>query len=72
MVVQGLTRRLSKLDAAKELEVSPTTIDRMITRSRYCWPMMNPIPPEIHQKNRQVNSQVVSHCPPGTNPKWKS
>ena len=32
MVVQGLTRRLSKLDAAKELEVSPTTIDRMIGR----------------------------------------
>ena len=32
MVIQGLTRRLSKLDAAKELEVSPTTIDRMITR----------------------------------------
>ena len=32
MVVQGLTRRLSKLDAAKELEVSPTTIDRMIAR----------------------------------------
>ena len=31
-VIQGLTRRLSKLDAAKELEVSPTTIDRMITR----------------------------------------
>ena len=32
MVVQGLTRRLSKLDAATELEVSPTTIDRMIAR----------------------------------------
>ena len=32
MVVQGLTKRLSKLDAAKELEVSPTTIDRMIAR----------------------------------------
>ena len=32
MVVQGLTKRLSKLDAAKKLEVSPTTIDRMITR----------------------------------------
>ncbi len=32
MVVQGLTKRLSKLDAAKELEVSPTTIDRMISR----------------------------------------
>ena len=32
MVVQGLTRRLSKLDAAKALEVSPTTIDRMIAR----------------------------------------
>ena len=32
MVVQGLTRRLSKLDAAKELELSPTTIDRMIAR----------------------------------------
>ena len=32
MVVQGLTRRLSKLEAAKELEVSPTTVDRMIAR----------------------------------------
>ena len=32
MVIQGLTRRLSKLEAAKELEVSPTTIDRMIAR----------------------------------------
>ena len=32
MVVQGLTRRLSKLEGAKELEVSPTTIDRMIAR----------------------------------------
>ncbi len=32
MVVQGLTKRLSKLEAAKELEVSPTTIDRMIAR----------------------------------------
>ena len=32
MVVQGLTRRLSKIDAAKELEVSPTTVDRMIGR----------------------------------------
>ena len=32
MVIQGLTRRLSKLDAAKELEVSPTTVDRMIAR----------------------------------------
>ena len=32
MVVQGSTRRLSKLDAATELEVSPTTIDRMIAR----------------------------------------
>ena len=32
MVVQGSTRRLSKLDAAKELDVSPTTIDRMIAR----------------------------------------
>ena len=58
MVVQGLTKRLSKLDAAKELEVSPTTIDRMIspgrtpngagtqgepgTRSGCCCPMMNP------------------------------
>ena len=31
-MVQGLTRRLSKLEAAKELEVSPTTIDRMIAR----------------------------------------
>ena len=32
MVVQGLTRRLSKLEAAQALEVSPTTIDRMIAR----------------------------------------
>ena len=32
MVVQGLTRRLSKLEAAKALEVSPTTINRMISR----------------------------------------
>ena len=31
-MVQGLTRRLSKLDAAKALEVSPTTVDRMIAR----------------------------------------
>ena len=32
MVVEGLTRRLSKLEAAKALEVSPTTVDRMIGR----------------------------------------
>ena len=32
MVGPGLTRRLSKLEAAKELEVSPTTVDRMIAR----------------------------------------
>ena len=32
MVVEGLTRRLSKLDAAKALGVSPTTVDRMIGR----------------------------------------
>ena len=32
MVTQGLTRRFSKLEAAAKLEVSPTTIDRMIVR----------------------------------------
>ena len=32
MVAEGLTKRLSKLEAAKALEVSPTTVDRMIAR----------------------------------------
>lgn len=32
MVSQGLTRRYSKLEAAAKLDVSPTTIDRMIGR----------------------------------------
>ena len=32
MVAEGLTKRLSKLEAAKALEVSPTTVDRMIGR----------------------------------------
>ena len=68
MVVQGLTKRLSKLDAAKELEVSPTTIDRMIARGELqteqeprgavircgCFsPMMNPWRHLVHQLSNQ-------------------
>ena len=33
MAVPGPTKRLSKLETAKELEVSPTTVDQMIAWS---------------------------------------
>ena len=61
MVSQGLTRRFSKLEAAAKLEVSPTTIDRMIARgelqtereakgSRYkVWVLLPEEPPDFQR-----------------------